>query len=262
MYQEGRPYGYLHSGNDGRYMENVPNQQMSGYSVGIVYIEDINYPMVPGNVVNAYTYPFPVRMKAVPNLNSPRLHAAEDATIADDIIATARHMVEKEGVRAISGACGFFGHFQKQVAAALDVPVAISSLVQIPLIQTLLKPGQKIGVLTANASALTPGIFASCGVTDTGNLIVRDTAQTNEFSVVIRNAGHFDNAVARQEIVDIAVKLVEENHDVGAILFECSDMPPYAAYVQEAVQLPVFDFITLIKWLHNATTQKPYAGWM
>lgn len=63
MYREGRPYGYLHSGNDGRYMENVPNQQVSGCSVGIVYIEDINYPMVPGNVVNAYTYPFPVRMK-------------------------------------------------------------------------------------------------------------------------------------------------------------------------------------------------------
>lgn len=256
-----RPYGYLHNGNDGRYIENLPNQQVSGYSVGIVYIEQVNYPLVPGNVVNAYTYPFPVRMKAVPNLTNTRLFNA-DPTIADDIIATAKQMVEKEGVRAISGACGFFGNFQKQVAQAVDVPVALSSLVQIPLIQAMLKPGQKVGILTANGGAMTQGLLESCGVADMGRLVVQDALQTKEFAAVVDMRGHFDNGIAREEIVAAAKQMVAANPDIGAILLECSDMPPYAAYIQEAVQLPVFDFITLIKWLHNATTQKPYAGWM
>ena len=50
--------------------------------------------------------------------------------------------------------------------------------------------------------------------------------------------------------------------DLAAILLECSDMPPYAAAVQEATQLPVFDFITLIRWLRSGVAQRPYSGWI
>lgn len=256
-----RPFGYLHNGNDGCFIKNLPNQQVAGYSVGIVYIEHIDYPLIPGNVVNAYTYDFPVRMRAVENLTNTRLFNA-DPTIVDDIIHAAKVMVEKEGVRAICSACGFFGNYHKQVAAALDVPVAMSSLVQIPLIQSLIKPGQKIGILTANAGAMTEELFHNCGVTNTENLVVKDTLDTKEFACVVEMNGQFDNAIAREEVVSKAIELVNENEDIGAILLECSDMPPYASYIQAAVNLPVFDFITLIRWLHNATTQRPYAGWM
>ena len=71
----------------------------------------------------------------------------------------------------------------------------------------------------------------------------------------------FDNEVARQEVVEGALELIE-GENVGAILLECSDMPPYAADIQAATLLPVFDFITLIKWMQSAVMQRPYAGWM
>ena len=74
--------------------------------------------------------------------------------------------------------------------------------------------------------------------------------------------GHFNNTVAAQEITDLAEELIAENNDLGAILLECSDMPPYAAAVQEATQLPVFDFITLIRWLRSGVAQRPYSGWI
>ena len=260
-YMKGRRYGYLTSENDGGYYKGIQWQQVAGYSVGIVYIEHVNYPLMPGNVVNAYTYDFPVRMKAVPNLTNDRLFH-NDVTIVDDIIAAAKSMVEKDGVRAICSACGFFGNFQKQVGEALDVPVAMSSLVQLPMIQNLIKPGQKIGIITANGDSMTKELLESCGVTKTDNLIVKDALKTEEFATVVNNRGYWDNSIAREEIVALAKELVEENEDMGAILLECSDMPPYAAAIQEATQLPVFDFITLIKWLNNATTQKPYSGWI
>ncbi|MDQ7860098.1 hypothetical protein RCO48_00760 [Peribacillus frigoritolerans] len=66
----------------------------------------------------------------------------------------------------------------------------------------------------------------------------------------------------RKEVIEAAVKMVNENPDIGAILLECSDLPPYAADIQRAVKLPVFDFITLIKWAHFATSQKPYNGFI
>ena len=171
-------------------------------------------------------------------------------------------MVEDDGVRAICSACGFFGNYQKQVREAVDVPVAMSSLVQIPWIQTLIKPGQKIGILTANKNSMTDALFESCGVMSRDNLVIKDALQTEEFATVVNMRGHFDNTIAKEEILALARELVEENEDLGAIVLECSDMPPYASAIQDETQLPVFDFITLINWLNNATAQKPYNGWI
>lgn len=261
-YLKDRAFGYLNSTNDGKFIRNIPGQVLSGYSVGIVCIENENYPMLPGNVVNAYSYSFPVRIKAVANLENTRLFSG-DRSVVTDIIETARYMVEREGVRAICSACGFFGNYQKDVAAALDVPVAMSSLVQIPMIRGLLKPNQKIGIITANAGSFTAELLENCNVVDEGDLVVTDARYTANFApAIVDNCGYFDNGKAREEIVMLAVNMVKKNPEIGAILLECSDMPPYAAYIQEATQLPVFDFITLINWLHNSVAQKPYDGWI
>lgn len=259
---EGRKYGYLHSGNGDCFVRNIPNQQVAGYPVGILYIENVNYPMVPGNVVNAYSYDFPVRMMAVPNLTNQRLFDG-DPTIVDDIVNTAKHLVEKDGVRAISSACGFFGNYQKEVAAAVDVPVAMSSLVQVPLIQALLKPDQKVGIISASGESMTEGLLSACNITRQDDLVISDARHTKHFAnAVVDNAGYFENGRAREEVVELAVQLAEKNPEVGAILLECSDMPPYASEVQGATGLPVFDFITLIKWLQSGVAQKPYCGWV
>lgn len=260
-YIKNRRYGYMMQGNSEGFIRTIDNQQISGYPIGIVYIENVNYPLIPGNVVNAYTYDFPVRMMPVKNLTNDRLFNA-DPTIKDDIIATAKHMVEKEGVRAICSACGFFGNYHKDIAEAIDVPVAMSSLVQIPWIRTLLKPGQKIGILTANGASMNEKLLSSCGVDSMEGILIKGLEDTKEFSAVVDMRPEFDNTVARQEVVEAAISLIEEDDNIGAILLECSDMPPYAADVQAATQLPVFDFITLIKWLHSAVAQKPYCGWM
>ena len=256
-----RRFGYLGAESSDGVVNMLDHQQVSGYSVGIIYIEDVWYPMVPGNVVNACTYDFPVRMKAVPGLDIDRLFRA-DPGIADDIIAVGRHMIEREGIRALCSACGFFGNFHRQVAEALDIPVALSSLVQIPWIRSIIKPSQKIGVLTADASSLTANLLGNCGIGDRAQLVVKDLRHAPEFSAILEYRGQFDNGKVRQEVVAAALELLEEDADIGAIVLECSDMPPYAAAVQAATQLPVFDFVTLIKWLHSATTQKPYSGWI
>jgi hypothetical protein len=237
------------------------HQQIAGYSVGIIYIEDVWYPFMPGNVVNAYTYDFPVRMRAVPNLTIDRLFRVEPG-IADDIIALGRHMIEKEGVRAISSACGFFGNFHKQVAENLSVPVALSSLVQIPWIKSVIKPEQKIGVITADASSLTDSLLKNCFVDDRDVVVIKDMRKKKQFSAILEYRGEFDNEKVKKEMVEVSVELTTENDNIGAILFECSDMPPYAYAVQAATQLPVFDFITLIRWLHYGLTQRPYDGWI
>lgn len=253
-----REFGYLSSLEDNRVIRMKRGQNIAGYAVGILHIDDVFYPLLPGNVVNACTYDFPVRMKAVPNLDVPGLLSG-DPRFGRPIIEAALEL-QKEGMRAVSGACGFFGFFQKEVAAALDIPVALSSMVQAPWIRATLKPGQKIGVLTADQASLTDRLLENCNIEDRDLLVIRDLRHAPQFSAILEGRGSFDNGEVKNEVVGKAVELVAENDNIGAILLECSDMPPYAAYVQRAVGLPVFDFITLIRWLHYAAAQKPYSG--
>ena len=261
MVDETRMYGYMSiEEKEKQWIEMPKGQNIAGYGIGILYMGTQWYPMVPGNVQNAWTYKYSVRYKAVEGLSTPKLHSG--APEAYEGILKAAKELQREGCRAISSACGFFGHFQKRLADELDIPVAVSSLVQIPWIRTLLKSGSKIGVMTANAAALNDNIYQSCGIDNTDDLVVADLRHAENFSVIMEDRGKLDNAGVRREVVGAAVKMVKENPDIGAILLECSDMPPYAYAIQAATNRPVFDFITLINWLNNAVMQKPYDGWI
>ena len=257
---ENRRFGYLNQYNDDGIVQMKKGQNIAGYSVGIIYNEDVWYPMLPGNVVNANTYPFPVRLMPVHGATCDRLFAG-DPTLYDDVLAAAKQL-EKEGVRAISSACGFYGNWQSRLAADMDIPVAISSLVQVPMVAALLKPDQKIGVLTASKAGITPALLNSCGIRNHDQLVVQDMYYAPHFSAIVQDRGDFDNGIVKKEIVAAAKEMIAQNPEIGALVLECSDMPPYSALLQQETQLPVFDFITLIRWLHHATQQRPYSGWI
>lgn len=237
-----------------------PGQNVAGFPIGILYIDQVHYPLLPGNVVNAWTYDFPVRMSAIPGLTNEQVFRG-DAGVVDALVAAGLRL-QQEGVRAVTGACGFFGNFQQQLAGALDVPVAMSSLVQIPWIRTVIGPGRRIAVLSANGPAVSDDLLAACGVDRRDDLLLADLGGAAEFSAIIGNRGGFDDDLVRQEVVDAARRLVDGHADVGAVLLECSDMPPYSADIQAAVGRPVFDFITLIRWLRFAVQQTPYHGFV
>jgi hypothetical protein len=64
------------------------------------------------------------------------------------------------------------------------------------------------------------------------------------------------------EVVEVARSLVEREPAVGALLLECSLLPPYAAAVQEAVGLPVFDYVTMIRHVFSAVIRRRYTGFV
>ncbi|WP_052400938.1 hypothetical protein [Oceanobacillus jeddahense] len=124
----------------------------------------------------------------------------------------------------------------------------MSSLIKIPWVKTGLKLNQKIGILTAYAAGMKKNLFENCGVYDSKSYIIADLSYLSEFSVIIENRGSFNHAKVRQEVVTASLDLVYKNPDIGAVLLECSDLPPYTKDIQSHVQLPVYDFITLINW--------------
>lgn len=252
-------YGYIGKGDDNFDVVKPRKQQMSGIPIGIMLL-DVGYPIVPGNVANACTYDFPVRYERVRTVDSPRLHT-KDPTIIEDLTKVGKEL-EEDGVRAIICACGYFGRWQKQLTKRLNVPVYASSLTQIPMIKTGLKKGQKIGVLCAVTRTFDDELLSCCGVDDPSTLIVKSMEESPEFSAIPRDRNTMNSAKVRGEMVAAAKEMVAENPDIGAILLECSDMPPYAAAVQEAVNLPVYDFTTMIRWVESAVCRKPFYGYI
>ena len=71
----------------------------------------------------------------------------------------------------------------------------------------------------------------------------------------------FDNGKLTADLCRIAGELVQSDPEIGAILLECSDLPPYARAIQAVTGLPVFDFNTMIDLVYHSVVQKTYYGY-
>src|SRR6185369_8354944 len=97
----------------------------AGQLIGILTLET-SIPYVPGNVSNATSFDFPVLYRTIPGASINRLLYGSDAALLGEVVAAAGEL-ERLGVLAVTGACGFMARFQQQVTAALNVPVFLSS---------------------------------------------------------------------------------------------------------------------------------------
>lgn len=226
-------------------------------TVGVIAIQ-LDYAKLPGNVVNPATYDFPVIFKRV-EFEIERLFAG-DPTLVDVVIDAAREL-EANGASVIVGACGFFAHFQDAVADAVNVPVYLSSLTQLSMIKLGLKRDQKVLVFAADGSSITDEMLAHVGASKEG-VIVQNVGDRPAFEAIRYGVKPLDNGALIDDMCELARTQCEAHPEIGAVLLECSDLPPYAADVQRACGRPVFDFITLINWAHQAVSQKPYYGWL
>ncbi len=230
-----------------------------GESIGILIL-DAAYPCVPGNVGNATTYPFPVRYQEVRGASIDRLLNQCDPTLVTPFIDAARDL-QSRGVKAVTGACGFMAIFQSEVAAALDIPAFLSPLLQIPFIHRI--TGRPVGVITANATRLKPEHFAACGIGPEVDLVIAGMEEQTEFrEAILEEKGTLDSAAIEREIREVATEMVRHRPDIGAILLECSDLPPYARAVHDCTGRPVFDFNTMITQVERAVVPRRYDGAM
>ena len=240
-------------------IQMLKGQAIAGCAIGILVL-DLWYPYMPGNVANASTYNFPVLFKIVRGTTIPQILNADPSLL--ELIVEGGKDLEQQGVRAIVGACGYFGHFQEEAAKRLNVPTFLSSVLQVPVIMRALKPAQKVGILCGSGPHLTPSLLAQCGVNDPSRVVIVGAQDLPEFQNILQCTGHFVSSKIEQELVGLAKELVSKNPDIGAILLECSDMPPYAWAIQNAVRLPVFDFSTLTTWIYQAVVRRPFAGFV
>ena len=216
-----------------------------GASVGILLLES-RFPRIPGDGGNAGTWPFPMLYRVVGGATPDKVVRDRGGGIVEDFAAAARELVAI-GADGITTNCGFLVLYQDRLAQACGVPVAASSLLQVPWVERLLPPGRRVGVVTVEAGSLTPRHLECAGARP--DTPVEGTEGGAEFTrVLLGDELELDVDRAREEVIAAARRLVERNRDIGAIVLECTNMPPYAAEVSRAVGLPVYDFYSFVCW--------------
>jgi Asp/Glu/hydantoin racemase len=210
------------------------------------------FEQMAGNIANPDTFEFPVTYKRVTGAYYQTVVVQPNVQVLEAMVQAAREL-EQEAIRAIATSCGFNAIFQRELASAVAVPVFTSSLIQVPLVHRMLRKDQSVGIITADKEYLTEQHLEGAGVTRAIPVAIRGVEATEEFSKVrddpdaILNAARF-----QEEVVGVAEALVRENPDVGAIVLECTDLPPFAAAIRRALGLPVFDIVTLTNMIYES----------
>lgn len=216
-----------------------------GANVGILMLET-QFPRVVGDMGNALTWPFPVQYRVVRGA-TPDLVVRNDPTILTDLfIAAARDLVAT-GADGITTNCGFLALIQQQLSEAVGVPVAASSLMQVPLIQAMLPPAQHVGILTISKDTLTDAHLSAANIAL--NTPIGGTDPASEFSSSILNdRATLDFNQCEQDNVAAAMQLMAEHENIGAIVLECTNMVPYAAAIRKQTGVPVYSIFSFVSW--------------
>ncbi len=213
---------------------------------------DTTFPRIKGDIGNPATFNFPVQYRVVNGASPERMVIQADKSLIQPFIEAGRSLI-REGAFAIATSCGFLALFHRELTQALDVPVFSSSLLQVHMAQSIIKKNQKVGIITARKASLTLDHLAAIGI-EHYPLAIIGMEEAEEFSsVFIKGKSTLDSDKCQQEMKTVALKLKELNPDIGAIVLECTNMPPYVKIIHSATGgLPIFDVVTMINYAHTA----------
>ncbi|MDA9535730.1 hypothetical protein ACM41_05410 [Bradyrhizobium sp. CCBAU 21362] len=198
-----------------------------------------------GGLLNPETFDFPVISEAVEGAWADVVVRGEPA-LEPAYIAAAKKLVQR-GAAAISANCGFSIRHQAAVAAAVNVPVVLSSLLLLPSLLNQLPVSAKIAVLAYDSE--------HCG---------RDLLPVNDVDqarVVIgglegikfwhdehkRPAPPVDYSAINTDLSACIARLRSEHPGTAAILFECTAFPVIAPVMHRSTELPIYDTTNLCR---------------
>jgi hypothetical protein len=226
-----------------------------GARVGILMLE-ARFPRIPGDMGNGLTWPFPVLYKVVPGASPARVVFDKAEGLLDGFLAAAAELV-RLGADGITTTCGFLSLYQREIAAHVGVPVATSSLMQIPLIERILPPEKRVGVLAVSAASLTAEHMIAAGA-DPATPVVGTEGGSEFTRIMLHDEARLDAAAAERDILDAGDQLMARHPETGAVLLECTNMVPYARALSERLRLPVFSIYSFVTWFHSGLAPRDF----
>jgi len=228
-----------------------------GASVGILMLDTV-FPRIPGDFGNAATWPFPVMYRVVRGASPQRVVRERADGLLDAFIESGKQLIA-DGADGLTTTCGFLSLFQNELAQAVDVPVAASSLMQVPAVQRLLPSGKRVGVMTVSRENLTADHLAAAGAPVDTPIAGTETGR-EFFHFIMENRPTMDVNACRLDLLDAGRQLVSDHPDVGAVVLECTNMGPYASELRRELGIPIFSGISFINWFQSGLLPPLYSG--
>lgn len=204
--------------------------------LGVLMLQT-RFPRPPGDVGHPESFRMPVRWKVVAGATPARVVRQTDDALLQPFIQAARELVD-QGAQAVTTSCGFLIRFQAELQAALPVPVWSSSLLKLP---ELHRPG----VLTVDARSL-GSVELKCARAAADTPVEGLASGCSLQRTLLQDLPELDEAAARRETVEAALRLVGRHPQLDSIVLECTNLPPYADAVAQATGLPVHHLMTLV----------------
>ena len=231
-------------------------RSIHGVSIGILILETY-FERFNGDIGNAKTWPFPVHYRIVKGASPDRITSLTGLEMLEPFKQAADELIAA-GVDGITTTCGFLALYQQELAAHCSVPVATSALLQVPMVARILPNGKRPAILTFSAETLTVRHLECAGCDPTTPIY--GMPKTSRFQHSIRTG---DTSVSfdtlRGEVLALADRAVTSDPTIGALVFECTNLTPYARDVARATGLPVFDMVTLVHWFQRSLDPQAFA---
>jgi hypothetical protein len=209
--------------------------------LGILML-DTRFPRIEGDIGNPRSFDFPVIFRKMAGIGSADAVAAhpDRPRVLAALKANAEALAAEVAV-GLSTSCGFLALYQKELEALSPVPVATSALL---LINTL--KDTRVGVITASAENLTPAHFEA--VNAPGDTPVEGLPSDGSFAATfLRNGLTLDRDAVEREAIAAGTTLLKKHPEIDAIVLECTNLPPYKNALKEALGVPIFDVLDLLR---------------
>lgn len=213
--------------------------------LGILMLKT-GFPRPTGDVGNPATWPCATLYKVVEPADVAAVvtQGPLPGALIEAFIAAGRDLVG-QGATFITTSCGFLVTAQAALAAALPVPVVTSSLLQITAVQAGLPPDAQVGVITFDAGKLTPAHLAAAGApADTPVIGLEGGRELHR--VIAGDLPDLDAQAAEADLLAAGRRLQAAAPDLGAVVLECTNLPPYREALGASLGLPVYDLVTLV----------------
>ena len=227
-----------------------------GARVGILMLDTV-LARIPGDIGNATTWPFPVLYKVVHAATPRRTYAEQEEWVIDAFVEAGQELVS-DGADGLTTSCGFLSLFQDELAAKCGVPVAASSLMQVPFIERLLPPGKRVGVLTVSTRFLEERHLAAAGAA--ADTPLAGCENGSEFARVFTSDDRveMDVAAAERDVLRAGDELMARHPEIGAVVLECTNLLPFAQALRERIDVPVYDAYSFVCWFHAGLAPRDF----
>jgi len=225
--------------------------------LGILML-DTAFPRILGDAGNIQSYNYPAHIHIIAGADSPDI--VKDSSIEKELVdqfCNAAAMLETQGAVALVSTCGFLVTAQPQIARSVSIPVMMSALSLYPVIKAAFGTAP-IGIMSASKASLGDMALQAAGITRS-HVRIAGFEDCPSFASAILNKKTSQTGFDASEIEQAAVKkakaLVSATPDMGAILLECGNLPPYAPAIKQATGLPVFSILDGAQLLWNASSK-------